>query len=100
MQPSNSNQSRQFLSSFFNTMAEDKGPVVQPENIRKVFCSQSVVLMLRYALDAEGEHSGLLQTLTQLNSRLVSPKQIHSILETFGASPLSNQELALLAQIP
>ncbi len=71
--------------------------MVQPEKIKKVFCSQSVVLMLRYALDAEGQHSGLLQTLTRLNSRLVSPKQIHGILESYGASPLSNDELALMA---
>lgn len=68
----------------------------QPEEIKKVFCSQSVVLMLRYALDEEGRHAGLLQTLKSLNSKLVSPKQVQDILLSFGATKLTNDELSTL----
>jgi hypothetical protein len=51
---------------------------------------------LRYALDPNGKNSGLLQTLSGLNSRLVSPRQVHNVLEAYGATPLSNKELAAL----
>lgn len=50
----------------------------------------------RYALDPNGRHSGLLQTLNTINSRMVSPRQVKHILETYGATPLSNEELAAL----
>ena len=83
-------------SAIFNMLVEDTCPSV-PQDIKKVFCSQSVVLMLRYALDPEGLHSGLLERLNSLNSRLVSPKQVQDILVGFGATDLSNTELSALA---
>jgi hypothetical protein len=76
-------------------LVEDRD-ALHPEKISKVFCSQSVVLMLRNALDPEGQHSGLLATLNNLNSRLVSPKQVDGILREYGAVPLSNEDLSLL----
>ena len=85
-------------SAFFDTIADDLD-VCHPESIKKVFCSQSVVLMLKYALDPEGSHSGLLRKLRSLNSRLVSPKQVQDILREYGASEISNDELAHLSGI-
>lgn len=86
------------MSAFFNVLAEDDDTALQPEKIKKVFCSQSVVLMLRYALDAQGKHGALLENLTKLNSRLVSPKQIHDILLAYGANSMSNEHLDLLGR--
>lgn len=85
-----------FASSVFNLLVEDRECSI-PQDIKKVFCSQSVVLMLRYALDADGRHSGLLERLNSLNSRLVSPKQVQEILVSFGATDVSNEDLAGLA---
>ena len=50
----------------------------------------------RYALDPQGRNSGLLNALSSLNSRLVSPQQVQHLLQEYGASPLSNDELAAL----
>ena len=70
----------------------------QSTNVPKVFCSQSVVLMLRYALDAYGKNLGLLKTLHEINSRLVSPKQVCNILQMHGrARIMTNEELNALA---
>ncbi len=82
-------------SSILNTLVEDTD-AQHPEKIKKVFCSQSVVLMLRYALDPLGQHSALLMSLNALNSRLVSPRQVHLLLRDYGAVPLSNEELSTL----
>ena len=71
----------------------------KPDEIKKVFCSQSVVLMLRYALDPEGQHSGLLQTMLGLNSRLVSPKQVEEVLKSYGAVSITNEELEALSLV-
>ena len=86
---------RSLSSSLFNALVED-ADASRPESIKKVFCSQSVVLMLRHSLDPDGRHSGLLQTLKSLNSKLVSPKQVHNILQDYGAAPMSNDELSTL----
>jgi hypothetical protein len=87
--------SKSFASSVADILVEDQD-ATNPDNIKKVFCSQSVVLMLRHALDPEGSHAGLLATLNQLNSRLVSPKQVDTILRDYGAVPLTNEELSSL----
>lgn len=78
----------------FNSMVEDEDLHTQPERIKSVFCSQSVVLMLRYGLDPTGPHSGLLQALSQVNSRLVSPRQLKDLLVTYGATEIPNSHLA------
>jgi hypothetical protein len=81
------------LASIFDVMAEDLHDTDHPERIKKVFCSQSVVLMLRNALDPNGKNSGLLQSLQRVNSRLVSPKQVKTLLECYGAVSISNDHL-------
>jgi hypothetical protein len=83
-------------SSLFNIMVEDED-AFHPEKISKVFCSQSVVLMLRNALDPGGNHAPLLAMMNSLNSRLASPKQVHEMLSRYGAVQLSNDDLAKLA---
>ena len=55
--------------------------------------------MLRYALDPEGQHSGLLQTMLGLNSRLVSPKQVEEVLKSYGAVSITNEELEALSLV-
>lgn len=47
-------------------------------------------------MDPNGKHSELVKTLSGLNSRLVSPRQVQHVLEAYGAQPLSNEELACL----
>lgn len=81
-----------------NVLVEDTD-AFRPEQIKKVFCSQSVVLMLRHALDPSGRHDELLKTLNMLNSKLVSPRQLHCILSEYGAASLSNEDLATLASL-
>jgi hypothetical protein len=78
----------------FDAMVEDEDPSIKPEDIKSVFCSQSVVLMLRHALDPSGAHSGLRSSLCSLNSRLVSPRQLRDLLVSYGAAEISNQKLA------
>jgi hypothetical protein len=87
-------KSNNLVASVFDVMAEDVHDTSHPENIKKVFCSQSVVLMLRHALDARGKHSGLVDSMSRINSRLVSPRQVQSLLQAFGATPLSNKQLS------
>lgn len=70
---------------------------IDPKSIQKVFCSQSVVLMLRNALDPSGSNAELLGELQLLNSRTVSPKQVCDILLRHGAKELENEELLSLA---
>lgn len=63
---------------------------------RKVFCSQSVVLMLRTCLDAsEGAlHANLVQRMHGINSRLASPKEVFSMLEDHKHTvAIPNEEL-------
>jgi hypothetical protein len=78
----------------FDVMAEDLHSTAHPDKIKKVFCSQSVVLMLRHGLDPQGKHSALLESLNRVNSRLVSPRQVMLLLESFGAFPISNDQLS------
>ena len=85
-------------TALLNTLVDDKD-CSKPDEIKKVFCSQSVVLMLRYALDPEGQHSGLLQTMLGLNSRLVSPKQVEEVLKSYGAVSITNEELEALSLV-
>jgi hypothetical protein len=85
-------------TALLNTLVDDKD-CSKPDEIKKVFCSQSVVLMLRYALDPEGQHSGLLQTMLALNSRLVSPKQVQEVLKSYGAVSITNEELEALSLV-
>jgi hypothetical protein len=82
------------LASMFDVMAEDLHSTSHPDKIKKVFCSQSVVLMLRHGLDPQGKHSALLESLNRVNSRLVSPRQVMLLLESFGAFPISNDQLS------
>lgn len=66
---------------------------------KKVFCSQSVVLMLRECLCPYGIHSDLVQRLERLNSRLVSPKMVFDIVKDHPfADVMSNVELLKLAE--
>lgn len=65
---------------------------------KKVFCSQSVVLMLRKCLDASGRHHKLVNWLNATNSRLASPKLVLGILlEHSETKSISNEELARLS---
>lgn len=50
----------------------------------------------RYALDPNGRHAKLVETLHQINSRLVSPLQVHQILEAYGARSITHDQLAAL----
>ena len=50
----------------------------------------------RYGLDPDGKHKALVKTLRQINSRLVSPLQVHSILQAHGSQSISNEQLAAL----
>lgn len=64
----------------------------------RVFCSQSVALMLRECLDPEGIHAPLVEKLKHLNSRLVSPKMVFECIhEDPFAVIISNKELRKLA---
>lgn len=64
---------------------------------KKVFCSQSVVLMLRNCLDPSGIHGGLVDSLKNLNSRLTSPKMVHDRLVAHPFTyDISNKELRML----
>ena len=87
--PKGSNSSVRF-SKFMSPVLEDVA-----EKPRKVFCSQSVVLMLRECLDEEnGTHAMLVERLKKLNSRLVSPKMVFDILEDHPfAHVITNSEL-------
>ena len=53
--------------------------------------------MLRNALDPGGKHAKLLAMINSLNSRLASPKQVHTMLCSYGATEISNESLAKLA---
>ncbi len=82
---------------FLETMVPDVD-AKHPKSIQKVFCSQSVVLMLRFALDPSGQQAALLEVLQRLNSKLVSPKQICQIVRVHAAARLMpNEELYALA---
>ena len=66
---------------------------------KKIFCSQSVVLMLRHCLDAAGKHGNLVEKLACFNSRLTSPKMVFSLLETYEAAyRIDNEGLYLLGR--
>jgi hypothetical protein len=79
--------------------AKISGDDVKSETeIQKVFCSQSVVLMLRSGLDCEGLHKDLVHSLQAMNSRLSSPREVHNLLLQHPAnSVMSNHELLCLA---
>jgi hypothetical protein len=64
---------------------------------KKVFCSQSVVLMLRECLDDCGIHAGIVEKVRQLNSRLVSPKMVFDIMQNHPfAEVITNTQLMKL----
>jgi hypothetical protein len=64
---------------------------------KKVFCSQSVLLMLRNCLDPSGIHGGLVDSLKPLNSRLTSPKMVNDRLLAHPFTyDISNRELRML----
>lgn len=67
----------------------------------KIFCSQSVVLMLRECLDEEaGAHKELVQRLKRMNSRLVSPRMVFNHLSVHPLTRvISNEELWLLGVV-
>lgn len=68
-------------------------------SISRVFCSQSVVLMLRECLDSQGIHKDLLERLQSVNSRLASPRQVHNLLLTYeGSELISNKEVWSIAK--
>ena len=54
----NQGPGRRLLLSMFNVLADDDGPS-DPAKIKKIFCSQSVVLMLRWVF-SEGQLHGYL----------------------------------------
>lgn len=98
MAPKSSTTTRRssFSSQVINTLVEDADSR-SPEGIKRVFCSQSVVLMLRHALNPYGAHGKLLEHINSVNSKLVSPKQVVEMLVSHGAEEMCNEELALLA---
>ena len=66
---------------------------------KKVFCSQSVMLMIRHCLDASGIHKSLVESFYQLNSRLTSPKMVHDRLAAHPFTyTISNRELCKLGE--
>lgn len=84
-------------SGVVSTLVEDADSR-SPEGIKKVFCSQSVVLMLRHALSPDGRHADLLRHINEVNSKLVSPRHVMEILTRQGcAQEMSNDELARLS---
>lgn len=85
-----------FSSEVAGTLVEDVDSR-SPEAIKKVFCSQSVVLMLRHSLNPYGKHGNLLKQINEMNSKLVSPKQVMGLLSHWGAQEMSNDELARLS---
>lgn len=71
-----------------------------PAKHNKVFCSQSVVLMLRECLEStkDARHRELVDALQGINSRIASPKDVYTILNNHPhTSKISNEELAKLA---
>jgi hypothetical protein len=86
-----------FSSEVAKTLVDDVDSR-SPEGIKKVFCSQSVILMLRHSLDPNGRHGSMLKQINEMNSKLVSPKQVMGILSCGGAQEMSNDELAGLCQ--
>lgn len=67
------------FASFMSPLLQDVNADGQMP--KSVFCSQSVVLMLRECLNAQGIHAALVERLKQLNSRLVSPKMVFDMLQ-------------------
>lgn len=85
-------------STLLDIFAEDVAQGTDPSKIKKIFCSQSVVLMLRYALDPNGKHAELVRALDSINSRLVSPKQVCNMLKKHCKTyELTKEEVASLA---
>lgn len=80
------------FASFMSPLLQDVDGDQMP---RSVFCSQSVVLMLRECLNPQGIHGVLVERLKQLNSRLVSPKMVFDILQEHPFTEvISNAQLA------
>lgn len=55
-----------------------------PNNIKKVYCSQAAVLLIRECLQESCE--GMIQDLNQLNSRFVSPHTLHMLASRYFKS--------------
>lgn len=77
-----------------DVIVDDTQRTVDLGKIKKVFCSQSVILMLRYALESNGPNAKLLESVNAVNSRLVSPKQVAEMLQMHGAVPIDNDVLS------
>ena len=58
----NQGPGRRLLSSVFNVLADDDEPR-DPAKIKKVFCSQSVVLMLRYFVSTPESNNKLIEQI-------------------------------------
>jgi hypothetical protein len=86
-------------SNVLKAMFKDVGEDMQHPPYR-VFCSQSVVLMLRQCLNAQGIHKDLVDRLHLLNSRLVSPKMVFNHLQqhpfTFVITNADLQKIAMI----
>lgn len=79
------------FASIISPLLQD---VQHDERPKKVFCSQSVVLMMRECLDGNGMHASLVERMQGLNSRLVSPKMVYDIMrEHLFTRVITNEEL-------
>ena len=94
-----SNPAKRAFSTIFNAIVDDSDEkeLKDPSKIKKIFCSQSIVLMLRYGLDPKGRHAALHQALHAVKSRLMSPKHVRDMLVAHGAVDLENEQLAAMA---
>jgi hypothetical protein len=57
---------------------------------RSLFCSQSIVLVLRSCLDA---NHPLQQSLLSVNSRTITPSQLYALIRPYSAPACKNQVL-------
>lgn len=67
-------------------------------DVSRIFCSQSVVLMLRECLNEQGLHGSMVQELRGMNSTLASPQMVLKVLERHSPScwSMDNEELKRL----
>lgn len=68
--------------TFANTMCEDIDGT-DPTKITSVYCSQAVVLLLRYCLNPES-NAELLHEINKLNSRHVTPHKLFETVKNLG----------------
>lgn len=68
--------------TFMNTMCEDIDGS-DPTTIKQVYCSQAMVLMMRYCLNPDS-NAELLKEINALNSRAVTPHALFNVIKRYG----------------